>query len=197
MPSQVSRQTQQRLAQDKKRKQQQYLLIGGGALAVALILAGAFFALNPPRPVTSTGGSALCTDVQQYPDEGRNHLSPGDPTPVYKTAPPTSGTHNPVPLPAGVYGSNVDVTQLVHSLEHGYVIMYYNGLSNQEVQQLVTIQQSDSFKTIVAPYPNMPNKVAIVAWTRMQTCNGVDEAAIRSFIAQFRNQGPEPFAAKN
>ncbi|HZQ05268.1 MAG TPA: DUF3105 domain-containing protein [Anaerolineae bacterium] len=192
MSSKVSRKTQQRLEQERKRKQQQYLLIGGGFAAAVLLIAGIVLPMMQPRTPTSTG-SANCDNVQTFPDEGRSHMAAGDPTPVYKTSPPTSGTHNPVPMPAGVYDANVDITRLVHSLEHGYIIMYYNGLSPNEINQLISIQNSDPIKTIVAPYPNMPKKVALVAWTRMQTCDGVNEQAIRSFIAQFRNQGPEPF----
>jgi len=189
-----SRQAQQRQLEAKKKKQQQYLLIGGGALAVILLLAGAYFALVPRAPAPTSTGSAVCDAVQQLPDEGRSHLNPGDPTPVYQSNPPTSGTHNPVPLPAGVYGNNVDITQLVHSLEHGYVILWYNGVSKDEVQQLINIQQSDPTKVIVAPDPNMPHKISITSWTRMQNCDGVNEGVIRSFIAQFRGQGPEPFS---
>lgn len=189
MSSKPSRQAQQ-AAQEKQKKQQQYLLIGGGILAVLIIAGGALLLLTPPRTVTSTG-SAQCANLQQMLDEGRGHLSPGDPIPVYKSNPPTSGTHNPTWYQAGVYDNNVDVTQLIHSLEHGYVILYYNGISQDEINQLASIQRSDSFKMIVAPYPNMPYKVALAAWARLQTCDGVNEQAIRSFTAQFRNQGPE------
>jgi hypothetical protein len=191
MSSKISRQAQLRAEQEKKRKQQQYLLIGGGAVAVVVILAAAFLLLNPPRNATSTGGSAPCANLRTMEDEGRGHLSPGDSIPAYKSVPPTSGTHNPVWYPAGVYDNNADVTQLLHSLEHGYVILYYNGVSQDELNQLINIQRSDSFKVIVAPYPNMPYRVALAAWTKLQTCDGVNEQAIRSFTAQFRNQGPE------
>ena len=189
MSSNASRQAQLRAEQERKRRRQQYLLIGGAVVAVLVILVGAYLLIAPPRQVTSTG-SAQCSNLQVLPDEGQAHLSAGE-TPTYKQSPPTSGTHNPVPLPSGVYDTNVDVTQLVHSLEHGYIIFYYNGISQDEINQLINIRNSDSFKIIVAPYPNMENRVALVAWNHMQTCNGVNEQAIRSFTAQFRNQGPE------
>lgn len=190
MSSKPSRKTQLQLEQERKRKQQQYLLIGGGVVAALVILAGVFFLLNPPARTPTSTGSASCDNLETPADEGRGHLTAGE-TPTYKQVPPTSGTHNPVWAQAGVYGDNVDVTQLVHSLEHGYVILYYNGISQAEINQLTSIQQSDPFKMIVAPYPNMPAKVAIVAWDHKQMCSGVNEPAIRSFVAQFRNQGPE------
>lgn len=185
-----ARQMQMRAEQEKKKKQQQYLLMGGAAVAVVIILAGAFLLISPPRLPTSTG-SATCSNLQQVADDGRDHLTAGEPTTVFKSVPPSSGKHDPSPLPAGVYDTNVNVSQLVHSLEHGYVVLYYNGIPQDQINQLVSIQNSDPIKMIVAPYPNMPYKVAIVAWARMQTCDGVNEQAIRSFTAQFRNQGPE------
>lgn len=181
--------TQQRQEHERKKKQQRYLIIGGIALAALLVLGGVVYSMVQTPTVTSTG-AALCSNLQALPDEGREHLKPGQ-TPTYNTNPPTSGTHNLISLPAGIYDANADITQLVHSLEHGYVIMFYNGLPQDQVNQLINIQRSDPIKTIVAPYPNMPNKVSLVAWAHMQNCDGVNEQVIRSFIAQFRNQGPE------
>ncbi len=191
MSSKPSRQAQLRAEQEKKRKQQQYLLIGGGIAAAAIILVGVVFLLNPQAPSPTSTGSFPCGNLQVLNDEGRGHLNPGDPIPNYKSNPPTSGIHNPQWYPSGVYDNNVDVTQLIHSLEHGYVILYYNGIPQDQINQLVNIQRSDSFKMIVAPYANMPYKIALVAWTRLQPCDGPNEQAIRSFTAQFRNQGPE------
>ena len=171
-------------------KRQRYLLIGGGIAAALIIVAGIVLLSLQPRVPTSTG-SAACGNLQVLEDQGRDHLTPGETPPTYNSVPPTSGKHNPTWYPAGVYDNNADITQLIHSLEHGYVIMYYNGISDAEINSLKNIQSSDSFKLIVAPYPNMEQKVALVAWARMQNCDGVNEAAIRSFIAQFRNQGPE------
>jgi len=182
-------QAQLRQEQERKKKQRQYLIIGGIAAAAVLVLGGVIFALVQPRAPTSTG-AAVCANLQTLTDEGRDHLTAGE-TPTYHTNPPTSGTHNPVPLPAGVYDANADVTQLVHSLEHGYIIMYYNDLPQDQINQLVNLQRSDPYKMIVAPYTNMSSRVALVAWDHMQLCDGVNEQAIRSFTAQFRNQGPE------
>lgn len=191
-----SRSAEARVQQQKQARQRQYLLIGGGLLVALLLIGGGALAFSQPRTPTSVG-SAPCGNVQLMADEGRGHLSPGDPTPVYKSVPPTSGTHSQESLPAGIYDNNVDVTKLLHSLEHGYVVIYYNGISDSEKQQLETIRRSDPFKVSVAPYPNMPYKVALTAWTHRQTCDGVNENAIRSFINQFRGQGPEPLGAMN
>lgn len=185
-----SKQAQLRAEQERKRRQRQYLLIGGGVAAALLVVVGIVFAMSQPRVPTSTG-SANCGNLLVKEDGGRDHLSPGDPTPVYQSNPPTSGTHNAVWSQAGIYTDNADVTQFLHSMEHGYVVLYYNNLSPQELSALQNLQRGDSYKMIVAPFANMDAKVALVAWNRLQTCDGLNEAAIRSFVAQFRNQGPE------
>jgi hypothetical protein len=172
------------------------ILLGGGALVAVALIAVGFFLFTQPRSPTSVG-TAACGNVQQLENEGAGHIGLNEPTPVYKSNPPTSGTHNPISYPAGIFSEPADPTKLVHSLEHGYVVIYYNGLSDDQVRQLENIQRSDGFKVIVAPYPNMPYRVALTAWSNMLTCDGVNEQAIRSFIAQFRGQGPEPFGAVN
>jgi hypothetical protein len=184
-----SRQNQAKL-QAHKKQQQQYLIIGGIIAAALLLGVGIIYPMMQPRAPTSVG-TANCGNLQVMTDEGRSHLQPGEPTPVYKSVPPTSGTHNPTWYPAGVYDKTADVTMLVHSMEHGYVILFYNGIPQDQVDQLVRIQQSDPFKLIVAEYPNMPQKIAIAAWDHLQNCDGVNEQVIRSFIAQFRDHGPE------
>ena len=186
-----SRNSQSKQTQTQAQKQQRQYLIIGGIIAAALLLGvGIIYPMMAPRTPTSTD-TAACDSLQIMADEGRGHLQPGDPIPNYKSVPPTSGTHNPQWYPAGVYDKNADITQLIHSMEHGYVIMFYNGIPQNQIDQLVRIQQSDPFKLSVAEYPNMPQKVAIAAWGHMQNCEGVNEQVIRSFVAQFRNHGPE------
>lgn len=61
----------------------------------------------------------------EIPDEGRDHIKVGEEV-VYKTNPPTSGKHYEDWIKAGIYEINPDDRYLLHSLEHGYVIMSYN-----------------------------------------------------------------------
>ena len=62
---------------------------------------------------------------QKIDDLGRGHVQIG--TEVdYSSNPPTSGKHYEDWIRAGVYDGSKDDRNLVHSLEHGYVIMSYN-----------------------------------------------------------------------
>lgn len=61
----------------------------------------------------------------QFEDEGREHVDIGTQV-EYKTNPPTSGNHYAQWTKWGTYDTPRDDRNLVHSLEHGYVILFYN-----------------------------------------------------------------------
>lgn len=58
-------------------------------------------------------------------DQGAEHVTVGTEV-EYKTNPPTSGKHYPDWIRAGIYQDPQDDRYLVHSLEHGYVVLSYN-----------------------------------------------------------------------
>ena len=58
-------------------------------------------------------------------EAGRDHVPVGTQV-EYKTNPPTSGPHFADPAKPGIYERVIDDSNLVHSLEHGYVIISYN-----------------------------------------------------------------------
>lgn len=62
---------------------------------------------------------------QRVADLGREHVPDGT-TVEYNSNPPTSGPHYAAWTRAGVYEKPVSDGHLVHSLEHGYVIISYN-----------------------------------------------------------------------
>jgi Protein of unknown function (DUF3105) len=182
------------LAREQERmrrvRQRRLMDIGIGVVAVIAIV-GAGLLLASPKPASSSQtASALCGPIETPPDGGRAHLLPGQ-TPSYSSDPPASGAHNPNPQPRGIYDAPIDVTMEVHSLEHGYVIIHYNGIPSDQLKQLQDIVSRDPFKMILSPYPSMPYKVSLTAWDHLETCTGVDTQAIASFVAQFRNNGPE------
>jgi len=61
----------------------------------------------------------------KQPDLGRGHVPIG--TKVdYNSNPPTSGKHYEEWVKSGIYDAPKDDRNLVHSLEHGYIIISYN-----------------------------------------------------------------------
>lgn len=92
---------------------QKKLLVG-----VIILLLGAFlvwFFVESSKPLPG----------QKITDLGREHVPVGTFV-EYNSNPPTSGKHYADWVRAGVYSEPKDDRNLVHSLEHGYVIMSYN-----------------------------------------------------------------------
>lgn len=86
-------------------------------LLLILITAGGIFVLTR-KPKTVEG-------VETFTDQGRNHVSVGT-TEEYNSNPPTSGPHYAEWEKPGIYDKVLEDGKLVHSLEHGYVIISYN-----------------------------------------------------------------------
>src|SRR5882672_5783083 len=86
---------------------------------------------TPPSSMGTHSGSVQGTvtfsdaDIETFPDEGNTHVPVGTVI-AYRTDPPTSGNHYPDPQPGGFYTQPILPGFLVHSMEHGGVIIYYH-----------------------------------------------------------------------
>ncbi|MDO8503966.1 MAG: DUF3105 domain-containing protein [bacterium] len=75
-------------------------------------------------------------------DLGRNHVPDGTVV-EYNSNPPTSGNHYADPTRVGVYTNPVSDGHLIHSLEHGYVILSYNCLEKvSQVSRVPRVSQA-------------------------------------------------------
>ena len=84
-----------------------------GVLLIAGLLWWAVAESNKPLP------------GQSIPDLGRDHIT--DISDVeYNSNPPTSGKHFPVWAKPGVYDRVISDGYLIHSLEHGYIVISYD-----------------------------------------------------------------------
>jgi hypothetical protein len=134
-------------------------------------------------------------ELEQHESEGRSHVS-GEVE--YKSNPPNSGNHFEFPAEDGFYfGDNAPSPEsLVHSLEHGRVIFWYQpNASRQLVGQLKSLYDEDNYHVIVAPNPRrMEAQLAASSWTRTLTIPEVSDAswdALRLFRDRYRDQAPE------
>jgi uncharacterized protein DUF3105 len=179
--------------------------------------------------------AAGCDDVKeigpyQPKDQDRTHLGSGGlltmpPVSTYPSVPPTSGPHNPTPLPQGIYSSPPPLDQTIHSLEHGAVIIWYDpSATGEQLDRLKTFYReyrsmtegrAQSQKIIIAPYDypdqgeagRLPagTQMALAAWHRLQTCAEVSLPVAFDFTAhyvvppfeneQYRGEAPEPQTA--
>ena len=128
----------------------------------------------------------------------------------YNSNPPTSGPHDAVWTNAGVYDSPQGDGHLVHSLEHGYIIISYDCTKLSEKRKVKSEkEQADNkcedlkkqlsdlaeekrlWKLIVITRPHMDVPIALTAWTYIEKLNAFDKEKISRFIDAHRNQGPE------
>lgn len=157
-------------------------LIGVGLVAVAAVV----LLQMRPRP-----GEAV-------PDLGRQHIPDGVPV-QYNSNPPTSGPHYGTPAGTGIYERPIPDGNLVHSLEHGYIVISYNceAVAGTDCEQLTgqlarTARANRLWKLIVVPRPQLEVPVALTAWRRVEHLEqGFDQQRISEFIRHWRDKGPE------
>ena len=126
------------------------------------------------------------------PEEGSGHVE----TPVtYKSSPPHSGEHHPVPAEDALYDEEQAKEPLVHSLEHGRVIVWVNPTAPEDfLGQVKAFYDEDPYHVIVTVDPSIPGPVAASAWTHTLTCERAEDAtfdALRAFKERWRDKGPE------
>jgi len=149
------------------------------ALAVVAIVAGAvgYFAY---RAAANLPGTAV-------PDQGNRHIqSASDPHEPYNTDPPTSGPHLPYLAPWGVHTRPIVPELQVHNLEDGGVLVQYNCECPELVEKLKKIVSRYDKYVILAPYPSMKPRIALTAWTRIDTFDEFDEGRVTRFIEAYR-----------
>ena len=118
----------------------------------------------------------------------------------YNSNPPTSGNHFPSPAAFKIYESPVPKENLVHSMEHGGVVVWYNTDNQNVVNQLKSVVQSEldrGNEVTMSMYTGMePNTIALTAWTRLDKfpASQVDVNRVRNFIEKLsRHFNPEGF----
>jgi hypothetical protein len=151
----------------------------------------------PARKVSYLNAAAQAAGcVLQSPKiEGREHtLKPVH----YKSQPPTSGPHNPVPAHDAAYLKSPGNEHLVHALEHGRVIYWFKSTTPAAVRgALKKLYDEDNKLVILAPNPSpMPYAVAASSWGKLIGCPKYNEKvpdALRAFRDANRLKGPEYF----
>ena len=125
------------------------------------------------------------------------------PVPI-PSSPPAGGNHYATPLAAGFYEDNDPETQvtypegnLVHSLEHGYVIFWYNCQVSDNCETLKeqirsVMREFSNAKVIAFPWADMDVPLAMTSWGRLLEFPSLDLDTMRTFVRNNRNKSPEP-----
>jgi Protein of unknown function (DUF3105) len=129
---------------------------------------------------------------ETFTDQGAEHHETVPAGFEYNSFPPTSGPHHPQWAIWNVYSEPIQQLFLVHNLEHGGIIVQYgSGIAEDEVQRMIDWYSADPDAILVAPLPELGDKVALTAWTHLLTCSGFDEEAWTAFRDEHRFNGPE------
>jgi hypothetical protein len=182
----------------KKRRQQKQktnLTVGGIVMGIAAIIG--LIVWREARPAIGTKVEVLRSD----------HVEVGAPVDS-PTNPPTSGSHYASPMPAGFYTkesteyfSGDHDGYLIHSLEHGYVVFWYNCdlLDEQSCNTLLSdiqrvLDDFNGFKLIAFPRPSITHPLVMTAWGQMQEFVTFDAQLAEKFIKVNQPRAPEPGA---
>ncbi len=152
-------------------------------------------ALIENRPVTPV--PELEVPGTFYPDIGRDHVEPGETYDEYLSDPPTLGPHDPQPMPWGIYDSPVLKEKLVHNLEHGGLFVLYDCPEGcpelvDQLEPFVGRYAAGGVKLVLAPYPGMDSRLALVAWGYLDAFDELDPERIAQFLeADLGSRAPE------
>lgn len=188
---------------DKNRMRQQrqkwknYALIGGAVLLVLGVLG--IFIWQGARPAIG--------EVVSIPADYGTHVDVGRPL-TFPSDPPAGGRHYAQTFDAGFYDENNlpnlpgdPAGYMVHNLEHGYVIFWYNceNLEEKPCAELKTnikevMDARNNLKLIAFPWTSIDAPLVMTSWGRLQRFEQFDARLAKAFIDGNLNRAPEPNA---
>jgi len=122
----------------------------------------------------------------------------------YNSDPPTSGPHYPEEANAGFYDDNIykfPAGYLVHNLEHGYIILWYNcglvdesGCTDLKAQIKTTMDELGNVKLVAYPWTSLDVPLVVTSWGRMQKFEKFNAEQVKAFYRANLNRAPEPDA---
>ena len=179
----------------RRRRNTNLFLIGGGALIVLLVGFVIYLNIRATLPVGAE---------QSFPTLGNAHIAQGATSPIaYNSTPPTSGPHYPGLAGWSVYTEPIRYEQLIHNMEDGGVIVYYQCPDGcpELVDQLASVVRPylDAGRHVVlAPndpawgvdtgqpfHEDMGAHIALAAWQRLDKFEEFDAERIRTFIERY------------
>lgn len=147
--------------------------------------------------LTDAAGTGTPLPGTAVPEEGKDHVEEGTPI-VYKSYPPSSGTHYGSTAEYGFSEQEIPAGKLVHNLEHGAVVLYYKpDLPSSALQNLhdaytrLPPAKYGEVKLVIAPDPKLRTPLAIASWGRVQPLSEFDFAAVSAFYTALVDKGPE------
>jgi len=138
-------------------------------------------------------GQPALARVRSPASQGNGHLAPGQ-TKNYVEPFPTSGDHAAQGIRNGFYDTEQPKTGLVHSMEHGNVVIYYDTPGQDAIATLK--DWAGRFDgpwsgLVVTRSPGLGQALVLTAWTKSLRLNSFDAAEAAAFVDAYRGRGPE------
>ncbi len=141
---------------------------------------------------------------EEIPMMNSTHITVDSDPGEYNSDPPTSGPHYPEEAQAGFYDTNsykYPAGYLVHNLEHGYIIFWYNcvklsenACSELKSQIKAVMDEANNVKVIAYPWDSIDAPIVLTSWGRLQKMETFNAAQARAFYKSNLNRSPEPNA---
>lgn len=150
------------------------------------------------RALGAPAGTA-CSSEEDVPATGASDHVGG--TVVYDRVPPSSGQHavNWVTVRQRRYqpDSAPPVEQVVHNLEHGWIVVWYSPTATELADLDRVLDAVDERKVVAMPYVRgaLPTPYVLTAWGHERRCTAVSGEAIADFVdahAGKNGDAPEP-----
>jgi hypothetical protein len=155
--------------------------------------------------VETAADAARCELISERGSGVQDHTTSLDERVDYDDNPPTDGRHYFEPAEDGLYYEAPTDEQLVHTLEHGRVILWVKPSLPLDVRETIrALFEEDEYQMVVVPRRNMRPAVAATAWNKDPDPGGTGQTlrcpqwndgvpdAIRTFRDEHRSNGPEP-----
>jgi hypothetical protein len=194
-----TRMKERQAARQQNRQRRQLIIKVATVLGAAVLVGGiAYLIWAGAQPAPGR------EDWEVIPTQEGIHIESGASYEPYNSDPPTSGYHylTPVkPANAGFYEEALPDENMVHSLEHGYVMIWYDcgSVSDTECTTMKegiknVIDATETFKVIAMPRENMATPIIAVSWGMMYKQEALDEEGLIAFVEANRQRSPEPNA---
>ncbi|CAO5147843.1 DUF3105 domain-containing protein [Frankia sp. AiPs1] len=196
--------------EQKLKARRRALLIYGtsGLVVVALLVSIVIYSITDANAksrthevgyvegASSAARAAGCTGTVNDASQGSTHVAT---TVNYKASPPSSGSHNPDPLPDGIPfynpASGIPIERAVHNLEHGFIVAWYDkSLPAAQVEKLRSLAGDAGPRFIGVPWTRSTfpdgKHFVLTAWDRTQRCTTVSADVIKQFVGKHANPDP-------
>lgn len=169
------------------------LAVAGGVVAAIVAQRGAEEKAAATYGVAAD--AANCGEIEEQDSQGADHIEVGAAHDPYTTNPPTSGPHYNEPglgpVQTGFYEDAAEAPPegVVHNLEHGMIVIYYNPDAPAEViDDIKNAVDDESIATVATPWADIEGDANVIytAWGLSQSCEQVSRAVLNDFRKKYQ-----------